>query len=43
MWHETTEEIEVFVFLQLLFFLDHMHGIMVSYCFLQKYNHLTVE
>ena len=43
MWHETTEEIEVFVFLQLLFFLDHVHGIMISYCFLQKCNHLTVE
>ena len=29
MWHETTEEIEVFVFLQLLFFLDDMSGLMV--------------
>ena len=29
MWHETTEEIEVFVFLQLLFFPDDMNGLMV--------------
>ena len=43
MWHETTEEIEVFVFFAIAF-LSRPHARYYGiFCFLQKYNHLTVE